>query len=124
MSKLKTIVLEPDRWGELTEIEREAFNDPMPTNVRQTMFLAAVDGANDDIAGYIRVEHLYHLVHVYTRPDRRNHASVARQLMEEAARIIPPGFSGIWLARKPYPQIAEELGAQEKGTFIVYRRDN
>lgn len=130
MSKeLPTIILPHDRWSEIEHIEAEAFDDIMPPTPRQTAFLAAVAG-NSDLAGHLRVEQLYdftalyHLVHVYTKPDHRNRASLALQLMTEAAECIPEGFSGIWLTRKPYPQLAKALGAQELGQFWTYRRDN
>lgn len=125
MDKLRTIILPPERWGEIEPIEREEFSDVMPSSSRQTSFLTAVDG-DGDIAGYLRVEHLYHLIHVYAKPDRRNHASLARQLMTEAAECVPKGFSGIWLTRKPYPGLATILGARELpgGPFRIYRRDS
>lgn len=126
VEQLPTIWLPRSRWAEIKSIEREVFQDTMPTNRRQTSFLTAV-AQNGDIAGYLRLEHLYHFVHVYADPAQRNHASLARQLMTEAAETIPSGFSAVWLTRKAYPQIAAQLQAQllgGDGQFFVYRRDN
>lgn len=111
-----------DWWPEVEAIEREDFNDAMPTSLRQSSFLAAMDG--DTIAAYLRAEHLYHGVHVWERPEYRNRAGLARQLMAEFARNIPGGFSGVWLTRKRYPHLAKILTARELGQFWVYRRDN
>lgn len=127
VEQLPTIWLPKRRWAEIELIERAVFGDTMPSNPRQTSFLTAV-AENGDIAGYLRLEHLYHMVHVYADPAQRNHASLARQLMTEAAECIPSGFSAVWLTRKPYPQLAAQLQAQlvggDRNRFLVYRRDN
>lgn len=122
-SDLPTIILPPSLWNRIEPIEREVFNDPMPTITTQTSFLAAIAG-DGSIAGHLRAESLLHFVHVYTDPIYRNHAALARQLMAEASELIPAGASGVWLTRVPYPHLATAFGAQFKGQFYVYRRDN
>lgn len=125
---LSTIILPAERWPEIEYIEREVFNDIMPSSPRQTAFLTAVDGS--ELAGHLRAEHLYdltslyHFVHVYADPARRNHAGLAIRLMTEAAQCIPRGFSAVWLTRKPYPHLATMLSAREMGRFWLYRKDN
>lgn len=130
VDELPTIILPSERWPEIEEIEREVFHDIMPPNTRQTAFLAALTKSGD-IAGHLRVEHLhdytslYHLVHVFVKPEFRNRASIALQLMKEAADCIPEGHSAVWLTRKPIPEkLVQMFGAQAKGQFWAYRRDN
>lgn len=132
--ELPTIILPPERWPEIEPIEREVFRDIMPPNPRQTTFLAAVRSratGNGDIAGHLRIEHLhdyttlYHFVHVYVKPEFRNHAGIALQLMTEAAECIPDGHSAVWLTRKPIPErLVRMLGAEARGPFYLYRRDS
>src|SRR5262245_21028567 len=117
---MRIIRLPPDDWPLIAPIVSNTFGDGMPTDPQQTQFRVALDEQNS-IRAFLRMERLYHMVNVYVSPfERHRSASLAREMITDADRCIPTGFSAIWITRKPYDRLAQQIGARDLGVFHVY----
>lgn len=117
---MKTLILPVERWPLVEPIVTGEFGNGMPATPGQATFLAAMEG--EKLAGFIHVEHLFHFNCVYAAREYRSRG-LALQLIKEAASLIPPGFSAVWLSDRNTARMAAALGAREVGQYRVYRKD-
>jgi GNAT superfamily N-acetyltransferase len=118
---METRLLSPDEWLLVEPVVRGVFNDEMPVTPAQSVFLGAFDGGN--LAGFVQVEQLLRIFHLYTAPPSRG-AQVARLLADEAARDIPAGFPACVLTdERALIRWALRRGARDVGAVHFLRKD-
>jgi ribosomal protein S18 acetylase RimI-like enzyme len=114
-------ILNPDEWPLVEPTLRNVFRDGMPVTPRQATFLAALERGR--LAGFIQVEQLLRIFHLYVAPGFRG-AEVARLLADEAARDIPAGFSACVLTNeRALIRWALRHGARDVGAVHFLRKD-
>lgn len=114
-------ILKPDEWSLVEPVVRGVFGDEMPATPRASAFLAALDGGK--LAGFVHIETLLRIFHLYTAPGYRG-AEVARRLADEAARDIPAGFSACVLTdERALMRWALRQGARDVGAVHFLRKD-
>lgn len=113
-------ILTPEEWNQVAPIVTGEFNNAMPKTSAQGGFLAALDG--ERLAGFVHIEHLFHLVSTYVAPEYRR-TGLGWELLMDAAARTPPGFSVALLTKRVRNKMAAVVGAYKVGNFNFYRRD-
>lgn len=118
---METRILSFDEWSLVEPVVRGVFNDEMPVTPAQSTFIVALKGGR--LAGFVQVEQLLRIFHLYTAPGFRG-AQVARLLADEAARDIPAGFPACVLTdEKALVRWALRDGARDVGLVHFLRKD-
>jgi len=118
---METRLLTLEEWPLVEPILRDVFEDEMPVTPAQSAFLGAFDGR--ELAGFVQVEQLLRIFHLYTAPGYRG-ARVARLLADEAARDIPAGFPACVLTgERALIRWALGKGARDVGLVHFLRKD-
>lgn len=122
---LESRILQPEDWELIAPIVRREDGYPMPSP-QQSTFPYLWDSEADRLAGYVWVEHLYHLRVLRVMPEYRGQGLIAKRLLTEAAARIPTGHAMICLPdpkQERLIELAERLGARRLLSRVVLRKD-
>ena len=112
--------LRSEEWELVRETYEREFENAMPGNPEQSMFLGAF--LDEKLIGFAHIETLFHLNAVFFEDEYR-HKGFCQVIFNQIDELMPNGYALIILPDKNFARLKDKFNVRDLGKIDVWRKD-